>query len=127
MKRKLISEIISDFKWLVTFLWLSVFAITKFSKAPIWFDFLLPVLRCPNEGTLQYEIWRILENLSLAYIAALIFYVMVTYIPEKKCELRAFDLTKKRIQYLYSTMDDVLAYFKYTCSVEIFLVLILKK
>lgn len=120
MKKKIIIDALRDFKWLIILLILSILVIIKFSTAPVCADILLPVLQCPEENSYQYEIYRILENLSLAYIASLIFYIITTYYPQVKAEIQAFELVKNKIEYVYTIMADVLAYFSFACNIDDF-------
>lgn len=98
---------------------ISFFCICKFSEAPPIFDFLGVFFLRPNEATWQFELFRILDNLSMAYIASLIFYFIVDYIPQKKEEKKTFDVLKDKISFLYTNMSEIIAYFSCATGVDI--------
>lgn len=85
--------------------------ICKFSSAPLLCGWMTFFLR-PQEKTMAFEFFRIMENLSLAYIASLIFYLMVDYIPKKKSEEKAFELIKPHLVSLLMWMNRINSYFK---------------
>lgn len=110
MKRK-IFLIIKELKIHIILLIISISLICKFSSAPLLFGWMTIFLR-PQEETVDFEIFRIMENLSLAYIASLIFYLVVDYIPKKKSEEKAFELLKPRLVSLFMWMNRINSYFK---------------
>ena len=89
------SNLWKDLKVHIVLLIVSLLVICKFSDAPPIFDCLAFLFQRPNEGTAEYEILRIAENLSLAYIASLIFYILVDYLPNKRDEKRTEKLLGK--------------------------------
>ena len=95
-----------------------MFFICKFSSAPQFFYALGFLLEKPSDGTFQYEVFRILENLSLAYLASLIFYLIVDYIPKKREEKHTEKILEKNLTNLYMHMDKVCAYFDFTFGID---------
>ena len=89
------SNLWKDLKVHIVLLIVSLLVICKFSDAPPIFFFFSFLFQRPNEGTAEYEILRIAENLSLAYIASLIFYILVDYLPNKRDEKRTEKLLGK--------------------------------
>lgn len=118
MKRKMIL-IIKELKIHIILLIISVFLICKFSSAPLLFGWMTFFLR-PQEETVVFEVFRIMENLSLAYIASLIFYLVVDYIPKKKSEEKAFELLKPHLVSLFMWMNRINSYFKCVTNITDF-------
>ena len=114
------SNLWKDLKVHIVLLIVSLLVICKFSDAPLIFDCLAFLFQRPNERTAEYEILRIAENLSLAYIASLIFYILVDYLPNKRDEKRTEKLLEKSLTTLYLYMDKVLSYFKFLYNVTDF-------
>lgn len=102
-----------DFKVHVLLVGISMFVICKFSPAPALLECLIPLLQRPAEDTLWYEFFRVAENLSLAYIASLIFYVLVDYCPRKRDEMRSAAILEKPLVNLYMNMNKVISYYKF--------------
>lgn len=99
-------------KPIVILLLISIFCIIKFSELPfVNFapDFIESIFEKPNQGTTWYEICRLLENLSLAYVASIIFYIIIDYIPKQKMESKVFNLLKSDLVSLYLYMSDIIA------------------
>lgn len=109
----MIKDIFKDLKWHILLLLVSIFFICKFSSAPPLFDALNMFFLKPEENTFWHELFRILENLSLAYIASLIFYLLVDYIPLKKEEKQTLALLDDNLCSIYMYMDEVVSYFNY--------------
>lgn len=107
-----------DLKWHILLLVVSLFFICKFSSAPPIFDGLNMIFQRPEKNTLIYEIIRIADNLSLAYIASLIFYLIVDYIPLIREENNTLHLLGKYLYPLYMYMDKVNSYFKYATGIS---------
>lgn len=114
------SNLWKDLKIHIILFIISLLFICKFSDAPPVFSCLAFLLQRPSEGTTQYEILRIAENLSLAYIASLIFYMLVDYLPNRRDEERTEKLLDKPLTTLYLYMDKVVSYFKYLYNVSDF-------
>ena len=74
MKRRIVLTI-KELKIQIILLIISIFLICKFSSAPLLFKWMAFFLR-PQEETMGFELFRIMESLSLAYIASLIFYLV---------------------------------------------------
>ena len=73
----ILKSVLKDLWIHMVLIFISLFFICKFSSAPQIFYALGFLLEKPSDGTFQYEVFRILENLSLAYLASLIFYLIV--------------------------------------------------
>ena len=74
----------------------------------------------PQEETMAFELFRIMESLSLAYIASLIFYLVVDFVPKKKAEEKAFELLKPHLVSLFMWMNEINSYFKCVMNVTDF-------
>lgn len=112
--RKII-EFVKDNKIIVIILLLSVFSIIKFSELPFIKstpDFIERFFIKPNQGATGFEVWRLLENLSLAYIASVIFYIIIDFIPKQKMERKAFNLLQSDLVSLYLYMSDIIVSIK---------------
>lgn len=118
MKRKIVKTI-KELKIQIILLIIAIFLICKFSSAPLLFERMTFFLR-PQEETMSFELFRIMESLSLAYIASLIFYLVVDYIPKKKAEEKAFELLKPHLVSLFMWMDEINSYFKCVMDVTDF-------
>lgn len=116
MKRNYFKEL----KYHIMLLVISLFFISKFSSAPPIFDVLDVILQRPVENTLMYEIIRIAENISLAYIAALIFYLLVDYIPLIRAQNTTLHILERELCSLYLYMDKINSYFKYATGISNF-------
>ncbi len=101
-------------------MFISTFIICKFSTSPTIFPLLSHILQRPPENTLSFEILRVAENLSLAYMSSFIFYILINYIPDKQAKLRTEKLLSKSLTNLYLNMNMVLSYFKFSTEVEDF-------
>lgn len=75
-----------------------------FSSKTICYIFLKP-----NQGTLQFEIMRLLENLSIAYLSSLIFYLIINYIPQRKNERKAFKIIESDLVNMYLDMSEIIS------------------
>ena len=79
----------------------------------------------PNEGTAEYEILRIAENLSLAYIASLIFYILVDYLPNKRDEKRTEKLLEKSKNKFVLKIKRVISLLASLCCVALIIYFVL--
>ena len=113
-----LKSVLKDLWIHIVLIFISLFFICKFSSAPQIFDALGFLLEKPSDGTFQYEVFRILENLSLAYLASLIFYLIVDYIPKKREEKHTEKVLEKNLTTLYMHMDKVCAYFDFTFEID---------
>ena len=102
----------------IVLVFISLFLICKYSSAPLFLDVFSFLLKKPREGTFQHEVFRILENLSLAYLASLIFYLIVDYIPKKREEKHTEKILEKNLTNLYMHMDKVCAYFDFIFGID---------
>lgn len=109
---------LKDLKWHIFMTIISIFFICKYSSAPPIFDALNIIFQRPEENTLMYELIRIAENVSLAYIASLVFYLLVDYIPLIKEENNTLHLLEKYLCPLYMYMDKVNSYFRYATGIS---------
>lgn len=109
-----------EFKVHVFLIALAIFTICKFSPAPALFEWLSPLLQRPIEGTFWYEFFRVAESLSLAYIASLIFYVLVDYLPRTKKEDRSAAIMEKPLISLYMNMNKIMSYYRFVFDISHF-------
>lgn len=109
---------LKDLKWHILMTIISIFFICKYSSAPPIFDALNIIFQRPEENTFMYELIRIAENVSLAYIASLVFYLLVDYIPLIKEENNTLHLLEKYLCPLYMYMDKVNSYFRYATGIS---------
>lgn len=87
---------------------ISILCVTKFSKIRIfgWIpDFLANALICSKTNSDSFEIWSIMNNLSMAYISSLVFYIIVQYVPERKAEVKAFAYFNNQLSRIYDDMS----------------------
>lgn len=111
VKRNIVFVVISIF---------SIFNIIKFSEIPIISSmphFITMILLKPKLGTLSYEIFRLLENLSLAYFASLIFYIIVDYIPKQKMANKSFEIIQNKLIRLYSYMSEIIVHINFALNI----------
>jgi hypothetical protein len=90
----------------------SIYLVIKYSDLPViaWLPSgIIKILMKPEYGTTEYEIYRILENLSLAYIASYIFYILIDYLPKRKNEKFALISIQSYLINLYLNMSTVIA------------------
>lgn len=107
-----IIRFIKENRLIVILLLISIFFIVKFSEMPyIKFtpDIIEKIFEKPNQGTVWYEVCRLLENLSLAYVASIIFYIIIDYIPKQKMEIKAFNIIKSDLVSLYLYMSEIIS------------------
>ena len=86
-------------------------AVAKYSNLPIpsWLpNFIQVLLLRPQDNTTVFECWEILNNLSLAFVASIITYVVVQYIPERRKAYNAFIILKNYFEDLYSDMSHLI-------------------
>ena len=100
---------------------LSAMIIAKYSAipAPEWLpkSFLTLFLR-PQEETTASEWWAILNNISLAFIASIITFILIQYIPERTKASKAFFLLKKELVELYSSMSRLIDMYLFEIDVK---------
>lgn len=100
---------------LICFLLLAIFIVLKFSTLPspsFLPNFIINLFERPVAGSTTLEVLRILENLSLAYITALIIYFLIDFIPKKKLEKKAFTICKSNIVNVYLNMSNIIGPIK---------------
>mgnify|MGYP000025340532 CR=1 FL=1 len=102
----ILKSVLKDLWIHIVLIFISLFFICKFSSAPQFFYALGFLLEKPSDGTFQYEVFRILENLSLAYLASLIFYLIVDYIPKKREEKETVEEQAERLKKEWGLSDD---------------------
>lgn len=100
---------------------LSIFVIVKYSKLPTpdW----LPISICsllnrPDEGTTDFEIWTLLNSLSLAFVSSVITYIIIHYIPERRKVHKAFAIQKKQLCSLYSYMSRLIYMYLFEIGIK---------
>lgn len=95
---------------------ISVLLILKFSKIS-FFTWIMNIISFifekPQEETSSYEIFRILEAVSLSYIASIIFYLINDYIPQRKRSKSALDDIKIHIDGLCYTINELIQVIKF--------------
>ena len=99
----------------------SLFAIAKYSQipAPNWLCAAIKkLLLCPPEGTVAYDFWELFNNISLAYLASIITYVVVQYIPERRKAYKAFSILKGELCVLYAYMSRLIFMYLFEIGVE---------
>ena len=93
-------------------LFISIYSVIKFSELPLLVE--LPIINFiflkPEVNTEAYEIFRLFENLGLAYISSYVFYILIEYLPNKKMEKKAFELIKSDLINLYMNMSNIIAF-----------------
>lgn len=98
-----------------------VFVIVKFSKLPVWNflpDFLVKLFVVPEIGSVAYERYVIYNNLAFAYIASIITYILIQYIPERQRQIRAYQTLKGPLDSLYSCMSRLIAMYLYDLRIS---------
>lgn len=100
---------------------LSLFCIVKFSSVSVWCilpSFIKKIFEQPVEGTDAYEIWLIIYNLCLAYIASCVFYFVVEYIPKKENEKKAFAIISDDLVNIYRNMSYIIRMILFETKVD---------
>lgn len=116
----MLKKVLMDLKVHIVLTFISILIICKFSEAPPVFDIIADLFQRPLENTYFYEILRVTENFCMAYIASLIFYILVDYIPVKQEEERTEKLLSKSLEKLYLHMNKVISYFRFATRVSNF-------
>ncbi len=101
---------------------LSIFIVVKFSNIPPFEflpDFIKNALQKPQDNTSKYEVYRLLENLSLAFITAYIVYLIIDFIPNFMAKKKAFLIYKSKVANIYMTMSDIIGGLKMIANVKI--------
>lgn len=96
------------------------FIITKYSQLPMpdWLpQFFHNLFLCPSADTAHYEWLSLLNNLSLAFLASIIVYIVVQYIPERRKANKAFSLLRKEFVSLYSSMSQMICMYFFELGV----------
>jgi hypothetical protein len=79
---------------------------------PDWLpQFFHNLFLCPSTDTTHYEWLSLLNNLSLAFLASIIVYIVVQYIPERRKANKAFSLLRKEFVSLYSSMSRMICMY----------------
>ncbi len=100
---------------------LSIFIVVKFSNLPpLEFlpDFIKNALQSPQIGTLKYEMYRLLENLSLAFITAYLIYLIIDFIPNYIAKKKAFLIYKSMLVNIYMNMSGIIGTLKMLANVH---------
>ena len=106
---------------LVSLLMLAAFIVLKFSKLPgpsFFPKFLTKTFERPPEESATYDFLRILENLSLAYITALLIYLLVEVIPQNRLERKAFTICRPKIVNIYLHMSRIVGPLKMLLNIK---------
>lgn len=106
-------------RWVITLLNLlliiAVFIVLKNSSitTPSFIpDFLSKILQKPLAKTNNEEVFRLLENLSLALISGYIIYLIIDFIPNLIASKKAFLICESNITEIFLTMSSILAPLK---------------
>lgn len=100
---------------------LSGFIIAKYTNipAPSWLpDSIAELLLRPQEETTAFDWLEILNNLSLAFIASIITYVVVQYIPERKKAYIAYAIMENDLQKLYSYLSYLISIYLFDIGIN---------
>ena len=95
--------------------------IAKYSNipAPLWLpDFIAELLLRPQQETIALEWMEILNNLSLAYIASIITYIVIQYIPERRKAFKAFSFLKKDLCKIYEDMSYLISIYLFEIGID---------
>lgn len=99
----------------------SGFIIAKYSNipAPVWLpDFVAELLLRPQAETISLEWFEILNNLSLAFIASIITYIVIQYIPERRKAYKAFAFLKNNLYKIYEDMSYIISIYLFEIGIE---------
>ncbi len=100
---------------LLLFLAIAIFIVIKNSSLPtLQFlpNIVATIFEKPQYNTTNQEVFRIFDNLSLAYIAAFIFYMLVEYIPKRKASKTAFRISQSSFVNIYMNMSRIISPLK---------------
>jgi len=95
------------------FLFCIAYAI-KMSKIPFLLNqvpFIERLFAKPQDGTIQLEVGTFINNIGMAYIASIVTYLVVQYIPERQKTKKAFLLFKSDFVSLYSYMSELIGMY----------------
>lgn len=102
-------------------LFVSFIVLLKWTSIPMWSiipGYIGEILVRPVKGTTSFELLEIFCNLSLAYMASLIFYMVVDYVPSRKKEVNAFKSLKSNLESIYAEMSYIIRMLMYDIQVE---------
>ncbi|MBQ6996301.1 MAG: hypothetical protein IJN64_17720 [Lachnospiraceae bacterium] len=106
---------------LIILMLVSLFCIVKFSSASMWCvlpSFIKRLFERPVEGTNAYEIWFIVNEFCMAYVASLIFYFVVDYIPKKEKEKKAFAIISNNLVTIYDNLSYIIRMILFEIEVD---------
>lgn len=87
--------------------------------APSWLPtFFLRFLLRPEIETTAFEYLEILNNLSLAFIASIITYIVIQYIPERKKAYKSYEILKNELRGLYEHMDFLISIYLFDLGLK---------
>lgn len=112
MKKKLS---IKGIHFVLIFLFIAILIVLKFSSLPtprFLPDKIAIFFEKPNSNTTSYELLRLLENLSLAYIAAFIFYLLIDFFPKQNASKKAFLILRPKFVGIYLDMSQIISHLK---------------
>ena len=88
-------------------------------KMPNWMPLSITKLfMSPAENTNAYEWLNLINSICLAFIASIIAYIFIQYIPERRRAYRAFTILKKELCSLYSYMSWLISMYLFEIGVE---------
>lgn len=100
---------------------LSSLVVLKYSKLtlPSLFpDFFIKLLQNPKPQTNTYEVYKILEKLSLSIITALIIFFLIDFLPGKRNEKKALAINEQQLTNVYLKMGNAIAPIKMVLDIN---------
>lgn len=76
------------------------------------------LLECPQKETTSAELFEILNNLSLAFIASIIAYILIQYIPERKKAYKAFAILKDIIRRVNEDVSYLISIYMFEVGID---------
>ncbi|WP_319228749.1 hypothetical protein [Draconibacterium orientale] len=100
---------------------LSSLVVLKYSKLtlpPFFPVFLNKLLQNPKSKTKTYEVYKILEKLSLSIITALIIFFLIDFVPGKRNEKKALAINEQQLTNVYLNMGNAIAPIKMVLDIN---------
>lgn len=98
-----------------------VFLCIKHSPAPFLWKytaFTKLLFLAPQENTIFGSFFEILYNLGLAYLASLLFFLIVDYFPKRKKERKAYVLIQDHIETIDLLVNRLISYMMFFAGME---------
>ncbi len=106
---------------LLLLLIISIFLVLKFSEITlpsIFPESVTKIFEQPSKDSNSFEVFRILERLSLAYISGMIIFFLINFIPRKSVEIKALKISQPALLEIYSNMGTMIAPLKMILNIE---------